>query len=135
MKILFLFLMGGLLSLGAQAHETAHGSRRPTNTVALSPTALTAINRDYVQNVRPIFAQKCFDCHTGQTRYPRYYSLPGVKQLIDRDIREGRKHLDVSDDFPFKSHATPQEDLEEIAEVVKENTMPPWRYWVLHRDT
>ena len=55
------------------------------------------INERYVKNVKPIFVKSCFDCHSSQTRYPWYHSLPLIKSLLDNDIAEGKKHLNMSD--------------------------------------
>lgn len=89
-------------------------------------------NQLYLQNVRPIFKAKCFDCHSDQTRYPWYYRLPGIKQLIDDDIKEAREHMDLSHDFPFGGHHSPKEQLKDLKEVVAEDKMPLWRYRLLH---
>ena len=93
---------------------------------------LEKINALYRSSVKPIFQQKCMDCHSDQTKYPWYYRIPGLKQLLDKDIREGLEHLDISNDFPFGGHGSPQEDLEGIREVVENNSMPIFRYQVMH---
>ncbi len=115
----------------ALAHEKHASKSAPAN---LSQEKLSRINRDYITNIKPIFKEKCFDCHSNQTRFPWYYKIPGVKQLIDRDIKESKEHIDMSGDFPFKSHESPAEDLKAIAEEIQENEMPPWRYILLHTD-
>lgn len=91
-----------------------------------------AINFDYKKSVKAIFKTKCFDCHSSQTKYPSYYSLPIIKGFIDDDISEAKKHLDMSHDFPFHGHGNPKEDLEALRETVKKNAMPPVRYKILH---
>jgi len=49
------------------------------------------INRQYLDQVKPIFEKKCFDCHANTTKFPWYYSIPGIKQMIDDDIKEAKK--------------------------------------------
>lgn len=115
------------LSLMTLAHEGPQ-SAAPSLTEFQSET----INKLYVENVKPIFQQKCFDCHSQQTRYPWYHKIPGIKQLIESDIKEGLQHIDFEPDFPFKSHATPSEDLDEILEVIEKNDMPPVSYRIMH---
>ncbi len=88
----------------------------------------TQINKLYIKTVKPIFKKSCFDCHGNTTNYPWYYKVPGVKQLIDSDIKESKKHLDFSKDFPFISHETPLKDLDAIGKSVNNNSMPPFRY-------
>lgn len=93
------------------------------------------INITYTQNVKPIFEKKCFDCHGKIEKYPWYYKLPGIKQLMDSDIKEAKKHLDMSKDFPFISHETPLKDLKSLREVIEENDMPPFQYVLGHWDS
>ena len=112
-----------------------HQNKQHTESRApVTQEKLEHINNLYSQSIEPIFKKKCADCHGGGTQFPWYYRLPIVKQLIDDDVKEGTKHLDISGGFPFKGHATPLEDLKEIEKVVKEKTMPPMRYWLLHWD-
>ncbi|MFT6632237.1 MAG: mono/diheme cytochrome c family protein [Bacteriovoracaceae bacterium] len=93
------------------------------------------INEQYIKSVKPVFKNSCFDCHGDKTNYPWYYKLPGVKQLIDHDVKEAKKHLDFSKDFPFVSHDTPVKDLDAIGKAVRNATMPPFRYRILHGDS
>ena len=125
------------LSSQAFAHGNHHhGEAKPA--VAPSDAAQEIdrqINQVYVQRVRPIFVQKCFDCHSDQTVYPGYYKIPGIKQFMDSDIREGREHLDFSNDYPFFSHATRIEDLDSIRHELEEGDMPPLIYRLAHRES
>ena len=98
----------------------------------ISTERIQKMNQEYVNTIKPIFKNKCFDCHSEFTRFPWYYKLPIVHSLIDHDIRDGRKHLDFSHDFPFGGHGNIQEDLEAIRKVVLNKTMPPFRYKILH---
>lgn len=93
---------------------------------------LTQVNESYVRDVKPIFSKKCMDCHSDQTRFPWYSSIPGAKQLIRRDIKEAKEHMDMSRDFPFAGHGEPVEDLNAIQETVVNDSMPPFRYKIMH---
>ena len=93
---------------------------------------LKAINEDYLKNVKPIFKNSCFNCHSSQNQFPWYHSLPLVKGLLDSDVQEAKKHMDLSNDFPFAGHGTPKEDLEAIGKAVAEGDMPPFRYRMMH---
>jgi len=95
--------------------------------------AIESIAHNYLIEVKSIFKQACFDCHTNLTSYPWYYTLPVIKTKIDQDIAEAREHLDFSNDYPFMSKGKLTDDLEAIAEVLLENKMPPLPYAVLHR--
>lgn len=135
-KYLLLFLI--FLSLPLFGHEKHHHkpdpSKEPKAKTESQEKIISQINQSYVTNIKPIFEQKCNNCHGGATKYPWYYNFPFAKDLIDSDIAEAKKHLDFSQNFPFKGHGTPIEDLEAIAKSVTEGTMPPFRYWALHWD-
>ena len=95
--------------------------------------AVETIAHNYLINVKPIFKQASFDCHTSLTSYPWYYNLPMIKAKIDKDIAEAREQLDFSNDYPFMSKGKLTNDLEKIAENLEEKSMPPLTYAVLHR--
>ncbi len=119
----------------ALAHQQHHQAKEPKTQESQDSKAqrlLQQVNEAYRASVRPIFVKSCFDCHSNQTRFPWYAGLPGAKQLIQSDIAEAKEHLDMSDDFPFKGHGTPIEDLEAIRNTVRDGSMPPWRYRALH---
>lgn len=136
MKLPLLFISLGLLLLAgaSKAHE---GVRRIESQGAPSEddvSRLKAINVSYLLTIKPIFKRACFDCHSTQTRYPWYYNVPGIKQWMDSDIREAKKHMDMTHDFPFKGHGSPQKDFEAIRKVIQDNSMPPFRYKMMHWD-
>jgi len=93
------------------------------------------INNTYITNVKPIFEKKCFDCHADMKNTPWYYKVPGVKQMIDKDIREAKEHIDMRKDFPFISHESPLDDLKSIKKIGIEGGMPPLRYILGHWDS
>ncbi len=139
----FLKVLLLLFTLVASSHVLGHGgedhSKKVKNTKINTANEKTQekyikINRDYIKTVKPLFQKSCFDCHGNSTDYPWYYTIPGVKQLIDSDIKEAKKHLDFSNDFPFKSHETPIKDLDAINKSIKNDVMPPFRYLIMHGD-
>ncbi len=94
----------------------------------------TAIGMSY-SAVEPMLKNSCYDCHSAQTEFPWYHSLPIVKQMIDDDIEEARKHLDLDKGFPFGGHATQMAQLEELKKVVTEGEMPLFSYRLMHWGT
>lgn len=93
------------------------------------------INDEYLKKIKPIVKKKCFDCHSDKTVFPWYYKIPGIKQMIDYDIKKAKRHIEMSKDFPFISHNIPIKDLEALREVAIENEMPPLRYVIAHWDS
>ncbi len=89
------------------------------------------IQKEFV-TLEPVFKKGCFDCHTSRTIYPWYHFIPGVKGMIDDDVQEAKKHLDMSDGFPFKGHGKPADDLVAIREVLENGKMPPFNYRFMH---
>lgn len=87
------------------------------------------------ETVKPIFENSCYDCHSSKTNFPWYYSLPIISGMIDDDIKEARKHLDMDNGFPFGGHATQTEQLKEIKEEIEDGNMPLWSYRLMHSGT
>ena len=118
---------------GTSPLASAHSESHQTAQQGLPPEKIAEIRAAYLSQVKPIFRQKCFDCHSAETRYPWYYNIPGARQLIDHDIRDARKHIDMNIDFPFGgSHHNPAEALKVISDEVSEDGMPPWTYRIMH---
>ncbi len=127
---------GFLGAFSAEAHRlNPHNSdseSHASHVERMDETVLKEINVEYLKLVRPIFQKNCFNCHSETTEYPWYAKFPGVRWLIERDIKEARTHLDLSGDFPFKGHGTPLTDLEAIRNSIDDRSMPPLRYKVMH---
>ncbi len=104
----------------------------PNDSVSAVMDSIYQLIQNGYTDLQPLFQRGCYDCHSDQTNYPWYYKLPGIKGTIDDDITEARKHLDMSQGFPFLGHGEPNEDLEAIKKVLKEGDMPPFKYRILH---
>ena len=136
MRSLLLVLFLNLYTILVFAHgDKPHKvTESKENTVVVESTgsANQEINDNYLKYVKPIFQMKCMDCHGSGNEKPWYYALPGSKQLMDSDIEEAKEHMDMTNDFPFGGHGEPGEDLESLEESIKEETMPPWQYKLMH---
>jgi hypothetical protein len=120
----------------APASEQVTVTDAPSGQTAIKveqPVDLDAVKRQYESQVKPILERKCFDCHGNQTKFPWYYKIPGIKQLIEHDIKEAHEHCDMSDGFPFTMHGKLSRDLDGFLEEIEEGTMPPFRYRLVHR--
>ncbi len=116
----------------SSAHQGADHSKHKKEVVETSDVQVEVINEAYQKDVAGIFKAKCMDCHGEPRKLPWYHALPIVNQIMNDDMNEAKKHLDIREGFPFKGHGTPKEDLEAIAETIKKNEMPPLRYKVMH---
>lgn len=126
-----------MLSLSAFAHEGHHSGTHSTqakenNTRPDVQAAYKNIQEDYLKEVKPIFAQKCAACHSLETAAPWYASMPIAGWIVESDRSEAKKHLEISNGFPFAGHGTPEEDLTAIKEEVTKGGMPTFLYALFH---
>lgn len=132
--VIFLIALPLLAHKGKKHSPPAQSAKNePKQAARKVKRNLEEVNTQYLKKIRPIFRKKCFDCHATAEKLPWYAKIPGPKQLIQKDIREAKKHMDMRSDFPFGGHGTPQEDLVAIEGVLKDGSMPPWRYRIMHR--
>lgn len=66
----------------------------------------------------------CFDCHSNQTVWPWYSNIAPISWLIQRDVDEGRTHLNFSTWSLDKGAKAPF--------MVSSGQMPPARYLIVH---
>ena len=84
-------------------------------------------------DAKAVLVTKCADCHSSETRWPVYARVAPGSWLIERDIVEARKKMDLSrwEEIP----AEKQEVLTaKIVQEVKSGDMPPLQYRLLHWD-
>jgi cytochrome c len=83
--------------------------------------------------VRAILEEKCADCHSNQTRAPFYGHLAPASWLMERDIVEARRAMNLS---LWQSYSTDQQQTyaAKIAQEIKSHDMPPIQYRAIHWD-
>jgi len=83
--------------------------------------------------VLALIERSCGDCHSERTVYPWYSYVAPVSWLVQSDVRNGRRHLNLSrwSEYPLVRR---ERSLSEIANQVKEGEMPLPIYLVIHRD-
>jgi cytochrome c len=84
-------------------------------------------------NVRDILINKCEDCHSVQTRTPFYGRLAPMSWLMERDIVEARKAMNLSQ---WDSYTPEQQGTfkSKIAQKTKSYEMPLLQYRMIHRN-
>lgn len=75
---------------------------------------------------RTVFMTACGDCHSNETRYPWYSHVAPVSWLIEKDIRNGRRHFNISE------WDTSQRGGEDAAQEVERGSMPVGPYLMMH---
>jgi cytochrome c len=81
--------------------------------------------------VRLILAEKCADCHSNRTNAPFYGRFAPASWLMERDIVEARKAMNLSlwDTYPAEQQQTL---AARIVRVTKSREMPPMQYRMIH---
>ena len=82
---------------------------------------------------KAVLVSKCADCHSNATRWPVYARVAPGSWLIESDIVEARKKMDLSrwEQMPLET----QEVLAaKIVQEAKSGDMPPLQYRLLHWD-
>lgn len=115
---------------GAAAFGHAHPFGDPRSGRGES-TGSPLANAEIPAQAKAVLLSKCADCHSAETRWPVYARLAPGSWLIERDIIEARKHMDLS--HWQELSVDQQEVLEaEIAQQAKLGRMPPLQYRLLH---
>lgn len=83
------------------------------------------------EQAKAILRNKCADCHSEATRWPIYSRMAPVSWLIERDVAEGRRHMDFSQ---WQSYSGDRQDtlVRQIAHEAREKEMPPLQYRLVH---
>jgi len=121
-------------NVGAAQLASNNSSLTLSDTTTTSQDSLYAeINRGLAA-LEPIFVKGCFDCHTDRTRFPWYHKLPVIRGMIDSDIRNAHKRLNMSSGFPFSKRGNVADDLVNIHDELRGGDMPPLSYRFIHWD-
>jgi mono/diheme cytochrome c family protein len=91
-----------------------------------NPAVTTEVRWDSART-RELAVGACYDCHSNLTEWPWYSRVAPVSWLVYSDVQEGREKLN------FSEWDRPQgEEGDELAEAVREGSMPPLQYKPLH---
>ena len=84
--------------------------------------------------IHETFTQKCYDCHSNNTRYPWYFNVQPIGWWLAAHVYQGKEHLNFSE---FKTYQPDKvrKKLEDISEVVEKREMPLKPFVLLHPDT
>jgi hypothetical protein len=75
---------------------------------------------------RALVRRACFDCHSNETVWPWYSNVAPFSWLNQRDVNDGRRHLN------FSTWGTPQKHAGDVANQLRLDKMPLWFYLPLH---
>jgi len=96
----------------------------PENSAVLDKATMPA-------EARAILMEKCADCHSAQTRAPYYGHFAPVSWLLERDVVEARKAMNLS---LWDGYSADQKQtlVAKMVEETKAHEMPPVQYRVIH---
>ena len=75
----------------------------------------------------------CYDCHSHETRWPWYSRIAPISWLIASDVKEGRRHLNLSN-WPVNRPGQAVRRLDDMSEEIDYREMPPAKYTAIHAD-
>ena len=83
---------------------------------------------------KAVLIQKCADCHSTETRWPIYARIAPGSWLIERDIMEARKAMNLSQ---WDLLTSEKQDVltAKILSEARHGTMPPVQYRLIHWGT
>jgi cytochrome c len=96
-----------------------------------APQAPLMENTSVPPEARAILIAKCADCHSVQTRPPFYGRLAPISWLMERDILQGRKHMNLSQ-WDTYSADQQQTYIAKIVQETKSHEMPLLQYRMIH---
>lgn len=137
MPLLALLVGAGILMAGDDEKSNPTPAAAPSlapDVAARQESLFVSINAGY-DTLKPIFEKSCFDCHSTLGKYPWYHKVPGIRQLIDSDIKAGREHLELSNGFPFGGKGSLPEFLGDMKSEIAEGAMPLFLYRMMHWGT
>jgi cytochrome c len=82
-------------------------------------------------DAKKVLVTKCADCHSNETRWPAYARVAPGSWLIERDIIEARKKMNLSN-WEQMSADTQDVLIGKIIHEAKSGDMPPLQYRALH---
>lgn len=75
----------------------------------------------------------CYDCHSGQPRYPWYANITPVNWWLTDHIKEGREDFDATTWATVPAYQRDHQ-AKEVMEMMEKKEMPPKNYTWLHAD-
>ncbi len=85
-------------------------------------------------DIKAILKKSCYDCHSNETNWAWYTKVAPISWLTASDVNRGRKRLNFSNWGTMRSHEQ-DKMMQEIWEEVRDESMPPWQFRIMHPST
>ena len=82
--------------------------------------------------IAAVLNRSCMDCHSSQTVWPWYSYVAPMSWLVERDVRRGREHMNLSE-WQQYTLMRREKIFADIASTVKNGEMPLPQYTLVHR--
>ncbi len=107
---------------------------RPSKTEEpLDPNADLIAFSQPTAEVEHLLRVACYDCHSGQPRYPWYSNITPVNWWLADHIKEGRKHFDATTWATVPAYQRDHQ-AKEVMEMMEKREMPLDSYTWTHAD-
>ena len=128
LRYLALWMVLGLATSILSSHLHPYGNPWKTK---VQTTASLLQDASMPAEARAVLVKKCADCHSEASHAPVYASLAPGSWLIERDIVEGRTHMNLS---RWQELAPDRREVleEEIVQQASKGKMPPLQYRLMH---
>ena len=70
-----------------------------------------------------LMTDACMDCHSNLTKWPWYSNVAPISWLVQSHVDDGRDELNLSTSDP---------DVEKMVEMIRDGSMPPQTYKLIH---
>lgn len=107
--------------------------------VSIGGAALMAADKGVPDTVKfstvaNIIQEKCMACHTKGYDLPFYAKVPGIRDIIEKDYRDGLRAMDLNLELVLNSKDKPVSEtvLSKMEYVIQNDTMPPAKFAMVH---
>ncbi len=86
------------------------------------------------KQVSEVVRDKCMACHSRDYDLPFYAKVPGIKQMIEKDFRDGLRAMDLNVELVDAAKDAPvgEATIAKMEWVVLNETMPPAKFTAVH---
>lgn len=87
-----------------------------------------------VRQVSEVVRDKCMACHSRDYDLPFYAKVPGIRQMIEKDFRDGLRAMDLNVELVDAAKDAPvgEATIAKMEWVVLNETMPPAKFTAVH---
>jgi cytochrome c peroxidase len=83
--------------------------------------------------VAALLEQRCTACHVIEAKKPFYASFPVASGMVHEDVQKGLRHMNMAADLSSDpGNPIPQAAMTKIEQVVREGSMPPEHFLLMH---